>query len=471
MGLETGTYINSLVATNPVGATDPKSQGDDHLRLIKATIKASFPNINGAMTSSPAELNILDGATLSTAELNYVDGVTSAIQTQLDAKAAAALVPLLAAANNFTAAQKVTAAAPQLFFVETGVTADNTTWSWTVDGESFSGRVWNDAIGAQATWLTVDRTGNAVDTIALAATAITLNGVAVSSYAQLSQANAFTAGQTITVADGVQALNLIGPVSKIRMFGDVSGGAIIQARNAADSAYKALDVSGLTLSFTTNGGVNSEISLNGVLASDFARLSQSQTFAAQQRIAAGEATSLIIDKAGSTSSRFRMFVGAGSSFTADENYISSLNTGLHFLAGAAGATEVFAMDGSGNFDFKAGTVTSNNASASEVGYKGVPQNSQSVDYTCVLADANKHVYETGSSKTITIPANASVSYPIGTTLTIVAAANALTIAITSDTLRLAGLGTTGSRTLAAYGVATALKVTSTVWHISGAGLS
>ena len=39
------------------------------------------------VTADAAEINILDGATLSTAELNYVDGVTSAIQTQIDAKA------------------------------------------------------------------------------------------------------------------------------------------------------------------------------------------------------------------------------------------------------------------------------------------------------------------------------------------------------------------------------------------------
>ena len=39
------------------------------------------------VTASAAEVNILDGATLTTTELNYVDGVTSAIQTQLDAKA------------------------------------------------------------------------------------------------------------------------------------------------------------------------------------------------------------------------------------------------------------------------------------------------------------------------------------------------------------------------------------------------
>ena len=40
------------------------------------------------VTSTPAELNILDGVTATTAELNYVDGVTSSIQTQLDTKLA-----------------------------------------------------------------------------------------------------------------------------------------------------------------------------------------------------------------------------------------------------------------------------------------------------------------------------------------------------------------------------------------------
>jgi len=43
-------------------------------------------NILDGVTASTAELNLLDGATASTAELNFVDGVTSAIQTQLDAK-------------------------------------------------------------------------------------------------------------------------------------------------------------------------------------------------------------------------------------------------------------------------------------------------------------------------------------------------------------------------------------------------
>jgi hypothetical protein len=43
MGLETGTYVSDLVATNPTSG-DAKSQGDDHLRLIKATLTATFPD-------------------------------------------------------------------------------------------------------------------------------------------------------------------------------------------------------------------------------------------------------------------------------------------------------------------------------------------------------------------------------------------------------------------------------------------
>jgi microcystin-dependent protein len=56
MGLETTTYIDGLVSTNPTGS-DVKSQGDDHIRLIKAALKATFPNINAAVTSTPATLN------------------------------------------------------------------------------------------------------------------------------------------------------------------------------------------------------------------------------------------------------------------------------------------------------------------------------------------------------------------------------------------------------------------------------
>ena len=76
MALETATYISGLIATNPV-ATDGLAQADDHMRLIKSTIKATFPSITGAITATQAELNVLNGITSTTAELNILDGVTS----------------------------------------------------------------------------------------------------------------------------------------------------------------------------------------------------------------------------------------------------------------------------------------------------------------------------------------------------------------------------------------------------------
>ncbi len=54
-------FIDDFVATNPVGATDPKSQGDDHLRGIKNVLKNCFAAITGAMTASHLELNSLSG--------------------------------------------------------------------------------------------------------------------------------------------------------------------------------------------------------------------------------------------------------------------------------------------------------------------------------------------------------------------------------------------------------------------------
>ena len=56
MTVETATYINGLDSTLPTGS-DVKSEGDNHMRLIKSTIKATFPNVTGVMTATHTELN------------------------------------------------------------------------------------------------------------------------------------------------------------------------------------------------------------------------------------------------------------------------------------------------------------------------------------------------------------------------------------------------------------------------------
>lgn len=77
MALETGTYISDLVSTNPV-AGDPVSQADDHLRLIKSTVLATFPNINGAVTATPTQLNRVTGSSALLINRAYAEYTTNA---------------------------------------------------------------------------------------------------------------------------------------------------------------------------------------------------------------------------------------------------------------------------------------------------------------------------------------------------------------------------------------------------------
>lgn len=128
-----------------------------------------------------------------------------------------------------------------------------------------------------------------------------------------------------------------------------------------------------------------------------------------------------------------------------------------------------------------GTPASGNLSnctvdgTNSVGYLNIPQNSQSAAYTTVLSDSGKCIFHPSTdanARTFTIPANSSVAYPIGTVIQFLnMTSQVVTIAITTDTMYLGGAGTTGSRSLAQYGVANAMKITSTSWVITGTGLS
>lgn len=119
MTVESASYVNQLDSAKP-SSSDSRAEGDDHMRLIKAALLASFPAVGGAVSASHTELS-------------YVDGVTSAIQTQIDAKApidspALTGTPTAPTATVGSGTNQVATTA----FVQTAVaTATNQSWATT----------------------------------------------------------------------------------------------------------------------------------------------------------------------------------------------------------------------------------------------------------------------------------------------------------------------------------------------------
>lgn len=145
---------------------------------------------------------------------------------------------------------------------------------------------------------------------------------------------------------------------------------------------------------------------------------------------------------------------------------SAIQTQLAAKAASGANTDITALDQDVTIT-ATGTIAANS-----LGFRGLPTTGQSQGSTITLAldDAGKAVPNTSGGWTI--PANASIAFPVGTTIILINnSGSSQNIAITSDTLRLAGTASTGTRALAQYGIATVYKIASTTWIISGAGVS
>lgn len=117
------------------------------------------------------------------------------------------------------------------------------------------------------------------------------------------------------------------------------------------------------------------------------------------------------------------------------------------------------------------TVQDSAGNALSIGYRGMPQ---STNTSIVAADAGKHIFLSGTTNTVTIPANASVAFEVGTTIVLVNDGSGnTTLNITTDTLEWfqGGTSSTGSRTIATKSIVTIVKIASTRWALSGAGIS
>ena len=220
MALETGTFISDLVATNPTGS-DALAFADDHLRLIKSTVKATFPNISGAVTKTHTEIN------------TAVDQAGTAVQpatmdTAIAAAVAAAKSALYPVGSIYTNAANATNPATLLGF-----------GTWTAFG---AGRVLVGLNAADPLFDTAEETGGSKDSVVVSHT---------------HTATVSDPGHTHTLTSGTANTNsdvgtLIGSTGVI---GGYSGS------NGQASSFVSTATTGITVSNSTTGSSGTNANL------------------------------------------------------------------------------------------------------------------------------------------------------------------------------------------------------------------
>lgn len=175
MGLETATYIDSLVISNPDG-TDARNTSDDHHRLIKACLKRTFPLVAGAISASHAAIGYINDLSGSAqAQLNALrDGSATALNA-VNARYANSASYALHSSDAISASFAQSASFATL--------AGTATLALTANSASYA------AIAGTAT------------TAATATNANALGGAAAAAYARLDTSQSFAKGQAITQAD------------------------------------------------------------------------------------------------------------------------------------------------------------------------------------------------------------------------------------------------------------------------------
>jgi hypothetical protein len=312
------------------------------------------------------------------------------------------------------------------------------------------------------------------------------NSVAISSSRTDAEMNGFAAGLSNCITrDGQSPPSADLPMGGKRLMnlGTAAAGTDALNRDTADARYAQTGFS-LTLSnggagaasgSTFNGTANLTISYNSIGAAPAA----SPTFTGTITFATNNMAVKFTD-ANSGNPYFicqadNNFVfngtdGAGAARPVWSVGMHSASSSLNVLVPATALTPATA-DNSTSIATTAFVNAQGYATATSLdALKDVPQNAQTATYTLALTDRGKHISITTGG--VVIPANSSVAFPIGATVGIYNnSGSSQTISITTDTLTLAGTATTGTRTLAQHGFATILKVGTTNWIITGAGLT
>ena len=475
---DTGTVTSTMLLDGTILNADINATAAiaySKLALTGAIVSTDIANdtivnadINTAAAIDWTKLGI--SSTVSSTEIGYVDGVTSAIQTQIDAKLA----------TTTAASTYAPIASPTLTGVPLAPTAAANTNTTQIATTAYVQTELTDLLGGApgaldtlnelATALGNDANYSTTITTALAGKLALAGGTMTGAIAMGT--NKITGMGTPTVStdaatkgyvDGVTVApsNLTGPITSV-------GSATSVAAQTGTGSTFVMNTSPTLV--TPVLGVATATSINATtIPSTKTLVVTTDKLSTLAATTSAELAGVISDETGS-----------GALVFATSPTLVTPNLGTPSAISLTNATNTPTDATKANLASPTftGTVTGTPAAGTTstattgFGYMGLPQNATTTGAaTIAAADAGKHIYST-ATRTLTIDSNANLALPIGTTITFVAGSGAtVTIAITTDTMYLAGPGTTGSRTLAAFGMATAVKIASTTWIISGNGLT
>jgi hypothetical protein len=410
MGLESATYISQLNSANPVGAVDPKAQGDDHIRLVKSTLQASFPNITGAMTKTHTELNAMASNTgFAAPSVAVSPTAASAGSATTVLRSDAKLTADLSVAWTFTGAINangnltISNSDPLLNIIDSSQGVDAKRWSFNANGALDLYAV-NDAGSVFTSALSIARSGSNITSMTFGQsgnnTAYDFAGTGTKTFrAPSGSANSIWTDGTVTC----------------RYYS--SGGSTAANFGAqGNHIFNLLQNDIVRLSFAV-GGANAAFSVPVVItaASDAMRL-------------VGDATYLSIYNTANTTR-----TGYLQGDTTNGVFLASDLSGKHVTLTSNGGLARFSED--------------NGSTLFRIGYRNIPVSTTST--TLVAADVAKCVPITAA---IAIPVSV---FAAGDAVSIYNdSAAALNITIAGGTLRLAGTASTGTRALAARGMCT-----------------
>ena len=333
---------------------------------------------------------------------------------------------------------------------------------------TFKDVAWTDGTNASGTW-GISVTGNA---------GTVTNGVYTTGDQTIAGVKTFSG--TSTIVNGNVGIGTASPVNKLT----ISGSSL------ASGEIGTLAVSGSTTAKRLSIGVDSTSTMYSWIQSVEAGIAHRSLALQPTGGSVGIGTTAPSYKldVSSTGTSVARFTGPANAFTDFTDGTGTLRVQMlssvphigsftnHNLNIITNNTVRATFDTSGNLSVTGNATIGSGSTVGGIviGYRDVPVTISNAATTFALADAGKAFgKDNATAYTYTIPANGTVAFPIGTVITVFNnnATSNITVAITTDTLRLAGTTTTGSRTIAPFALCTLFKVSSTVWMASGAGVT